>query len=99
MTDYYLGRTKGGIDREHKANSWAAAWGSGEPRRPQASWREIAKRLLLPTKRPFSTGEEAGLNNSRDPPRLGPSLEPRRSAVLICGLATQGGGLEPSLAV
>src|SRR5271166_5645849 len=27
-------------DKEPKPNSRSAAWGSGEPRRPQASWRE-----------------------------------------------------------
>ncbi|MGC1718487.1 MAG: hypothetical protein WA746_05835, partial [Isosphaeraceae bacterium] len=32
------------------------------------------------------------------PARLDPSLEPRRSAVLIFALATQGGGLGPFLA-
>ena len=38
------------------------------------------------------------LNSSHHPARFDPSLEPRRSAVLISALATHGGRLGPFLA-
>jgi len=34
---------QGGYDQENKPNFRTAAWGSGEPRRPQVSWRENSK--------------------------------------------------------